>query len=134
MANGSAGLGKRKAEVTLEEEGDILEIMPIGAGSEVGRSCILLKFKGKHIMLDCGIHPAYTGLAALPYFDMIDDPATIDLLLVSHFHLDHCASLPYFMEKSTFKGRVYMTHPTKAIYKMLLTDFVKVRHVITLRS
>jgi Cft2 family RNA processing exonuclease len=24
-----------------------------------------------------------------------------------------------------------MTHPTKAIYKMLLTDFVKVRHVIT---
>jgi Cft2 family RNA processing exonuclease len=81
--------------------------------------------------LDCGIHPAYTGLAALPYFDMIDDPATIDLLLVSQytyaltleppppnlclservpadamlscdthsFHLDHCASLPYFMEK-----------------------------------
>ena len=52
MANGSAaGLGKRKAEVTLEGEGDILEIMPIGAGSEVGRSCILLKFKGKHIMV-----------------------------------------------------------------------------------
>jgi len=120
---------KRKAEVILEIEGDTLEIMPIGAGSEVGRSCIMLKFKGKHIMLDCGIHPAYSGLAALPYFDMIDDPATIDLLLVSHFHLDHCASLPYFMEKSAFKGRVFMTHPTKAIYKMLLTDFVKVSNI-----
>lgn len=40
--------------------------------------------------------------------------------------MDHIASLPYFMEKTTFKGRVYMTHPTKAIYKWLLLDFVKV--------
>lgn len=55
MANG-ASLGKRKAEITLDEEGDILEIMPIGAGSEVGRSCILLKFKGKHIMVHVSIN------------------------------------------------------------------------------
>jgi cleavage and polyadenylation specificity factor subunit 3 len=121
-----AGLGTSGSGT---DDGDILELMPIGAGNEVGRSCILLKFKGKHIMLDCGIHPAYSGLAALPYFDMIDDPSTIDLLLVSHFHLDHCASLPYFLEKSTFKGRVFMTHPTKAIYKMLLTDYVKVSNI-----
>jgi cleavage and polyadenylation specificity factor subunit 3 len=32
--------------------------------------------------LDCGIHPAYTGLAALPFFDEID-PASVDILLVS---------------------------------------------------
>ncbi|KAJ3328415.1 Cleavage and polyadenylation specificity factor subunit 3 [Blyttiomyces sp. JEL0837] len=31
------------------------------------------------------------------------------------------------MEKTTFRGRVFMTHPTKAIYKWLLSDYVKVR-------
>ena len=32
--------------------------------------------------LDCGIHPAYTGLSALPFFDEID-PASVDLVLVT---------------------------------------------------
>ncbi|KAE9445978.1 hypothetical protein C3L33_22126, partial [Rhododendron williamsianum] len=45
------------------------------------------------------------------------------------FHLDHAASLPYFLEKTTFKGRVFMTHATKAIYKLLLSDYVKVSKV-----
>ncbi|XP_062177284.1 cleavage and polyadenylation specificity factor subunit 3-I isoform X2 [Alnus glutinosa] len=67
-------------------------------------------------------------MAALPYFDEID-PSTIDVLLITHFHLDHAASLPYFLEKTTFKGRVFMTYPTKAIYKLLLTDYVKVSKV-----
>lgn len=105
-----------------------MHITPLGAGNEVGRSCIVLQFKGKNIMLDCGVHPAFTGLASLPFFDEVD-PATIDLVLITHFHLDHAAALPYFMEKTTFKGKVYMTHPTKAIYKWLLSDFVKVTNV-----
>lgn len=79
-------------------------------------------------MFDCGIHPAFSGMAALPYFDEID-PSTIDVLLITHFHLDHAASLPYFLEKTTFKGRVFMTHATKAIYKLLLSDYVKVSKV-----
>ena len=37
-----------------------------GAGQEVGRSCHILKFKGKTIMLDCGVHPAKKGLDSLP--------------------------------------------------------------------
>ncbi|TPX30411.1 hypothetical protein SmJEL517_g06025 [Synchytrium microbalum] len=127
----SSGL-KRKEQPTptpaLQSEGDVMKIKPLGAGNEVGRSCILLQYKGKTVMLDAGIHPAYSGLAALPFFDEID-PADVDLLLVTHFHLDHAASLPYFMEKTTFKGRVFMTHPTKAIYKWMLSDFVKVSHV-----
>jgi len=40
--------------------------------------------------------------------------------------LDHCGAVPYFLEKTEFKGRIFMTHPTKAIYKLLLSDFVKV--------
>ncbi|KAI3875131.1 hypothetical protein MKW92_010934 [Papaver armeniacum] len=118
---------KRSSSVT-REAGDQLIITPLGAGNEVGRSCVYMSYKGKTVLFDCGIHPAYSGMAALPYFDEID-PSTIDVLLVTHFHLDHAASLPYFLEKTTFKGRVYMTHATKAIYKLLLSDYVKVSKV-----
>lgn len=107
---------------------DDMYIMPIGAGNEVGRSCIFLSLKGKRILLDCGIHPGYQGISALPFFDEID-PAEIDLVLVTHYHLDHIASLPFFLERTGFHGKVYMTHPTKAIYKWLLMDYVKVSHI-----
>ncbi|KAI3509327.1 hypothetical protein L1887_24530 [Cichorium endivia] len=122
----SSSLKRRDSMATRES--DLLTITPLGAGSEVGRSCVFMTFKGKTVMFDCGIHPAFSGMAALPYFDEID-PSTIDVLLITHFHLDHAASLPYFLEKTTFKGRVFMTHATKAIYKLLLSDYVKVSKV-----
>lgn len=104
-----------------------MQIMPLGAGQEVGRSCCILKFMGKTIMLDCGVHPAYSGIPSLPYFDAVD-AEEIDLVLITHYHLDHSAGLPYLMEKTNFnpKARVIMTQPTRAIYKALLSDFVRV--------
>ncbi|XP_006786295.1 cleavage and polyadenylation specificity factor subunit 3 isoform X2 [Neolamprologus brichardi] len=120
---------KRKIEIIVPaEESDQLLIRPLGAGQEVGRSCIILEFKGRKIMLDCGIHPGLEGMDALPYIDLID-PAEIDLLLISHFHLDHCGALPWFLQKTSFKGRTFMTHATKAIYRWLLSDYVKVSNI-----
>ncbi|KAM9317374.1 LOW QUALITY PROTEIN: cleavage and polyadenylation specificity factor subunit 3 [Gastrophryne carolinensis] len=120
---------KRKADSSVPaEESDQLLIRPLGAGQEVGRSCIILEFKGRKIMLDCGIHPGLEGMDALPYIDLID-PAEIDLLLISHFHLDHCGALPWFLQKTSFKGRTFMTHATKAIYRWLLSDYVKVSNI-----
>ncbi|XP_070566545.1 cleavage and polyadenylation specificity factor subunit 3-like isoform X1 [Ptychodera flava] len=122
---------KRKVDSHIPaEESDQLIIRPLGAGQEVGRSCIMLEFKGKKIMLDCGIHPGLSGMDALPYFDLIE-PDEIELLLISHFHLDHCGALPWFLQKTTFKGRVFMTHATKAIYRWLLSDYVKVSNIST---
>lgn len=94
----------------------------------MGRSCHIIQYKNKTIMLDAGIHPAYSGIASLPFYDEFD-LATVDILLISHFHLDHAASLPYVMQHTNFKGRVFMTHPTKAIYRWLLNDFVKVTSI-----
>ena len=76
-------------------------------------------------MLDCGIHPSDNDLSSLPYFDLID-PSKVDMLLITHFHLDHCGSVPYFLEKSGFKGKTFMTYPTKAIYKQVVLDSLKV--------
>ena len=91
----------------IEINGECLEILPIGAGCEVGRSCIIIKFQNKKIMLDCGVHPAFNGTCSLPFFDLIDT-SDIDILLVTHFHLDHCGALPYFLEKTNFKGECYI--------------------------
>ena len=80
-----------------------MTITPLGSGQEVGRSCHLLEFRDTTILLDCGIHPGYEGINGLPFLDKID-PESVDVLLVTHFHLDHVASLPYFTERTAFKG------------------------------
>lgn len=92
--------------------------MPLGGGREVGRSCILLQFRGKNVLLDCGVHPGRDCEDSLPFFDALPiDLSEIDLVLITHFHLDHSAGLPYLTEKTTFKGRVFMTHATKAVMR-----------------
>uniref|UniRef100_A0A915EN74 Cleavage and polyadenylation specificity factor subunit 3 n=1 Tax=Ditylenchus dipsaci TaxID=166011 RepID=A0A915EN74_9BILA len=108
-----------------EENSDVLTFMPLGSGQEVGRSCHYLQFKGKKIMLDCGIHPGMHGVDALPFVDFIDCDQ-LDLLLITHFHLDHAGALPWLLEKTAFRGRCFMTHATKAIYRMLIGDFIKI--------
>ncbi|KAJ9616329.1 endoribonuclease ysh1 [Cladophialophora chaetospira] len=107
---------------------DELIFTGLGGCQEVGRSCHILQYKGKTVMvmqLDAGMHTGREGMSAMPYFDDFD-LSTVDILLISHFHLDHAAALPYVLAKTDFKGRVFMTHPTKAIYKWLIQDSVRV--------
>ncbi|KAK5069609.1 endoribonuclease ysh1 [Lithohypha guttulata] len=104
---------------------DELTFIGLGGCQEVGRSCHVLQYKGKIVMLDAGMHTGREGMAAMPYFDDFD-LGTVDILLISHFHLDHAAALPYVLSKTNFQGRVFMTHPTKAIYKWLIQDSVRV--------
>ncbi|KAJ7783159.1 beta-lactamase-like protein [Mycena metata] len=104
-----------------------LSITLLGAGQEVGRSCCVLQYRGKTIVCDAGVHPAYSGMASLPFIDELDW-STVDALLITHFHLDHAAALTYITEKTNFrdgKGKVYMTHPTKALHKFMMQDFVR---------
>ena len=107
------------------DDTDDLKFIGLGGCNEVGRSCHIIEYKSKVIMLDAGVHPGLSGLNSLPFYDEYD-LSKVDVLLISHFHLDHAASLPYVMQHTNFKGRVFMTHATKAIYRWLLTDFVRV--------
>jgi len=107
-----------------------IKITPLGAGQDVGRSCILLSMGGKNIMLDCGMHMGFNDERRFPDFTYIapEGPLTsyIDCVIISHFHLDHCGALPYFTEMVGYTGPIYMTHPTKAIAPILLEDMRKV--------
>uniref|UniRef100_A0A8D3DPK5 Integrator complex subunit 11 n=1 Tax=Scophthalmus maximus TaxID=52904 RepID=A0A8D3DPK5_SCOMX len=85
-----------------------INVTPLGAGQDVGRSCILVSIGGKNIMLDCGMHMGYND----------------DIIIVTFFFLVH--SLPYMSEMVGYDGPIYMTHPTKAICPILLEDFRKI--------
>lgn len=61
---------------------DELVFTALGGGSEVGRSCHIIQYKGKTVMLDAGIHPAHEGLASLPFYDDFD-LGTVDILLIT---------------------------------------------------
>lgn len=107
-----------------------IKVTPLGAGQDVGRSCLLLSMGGKNIMLDCGMHMGFNDERRFPDFSYIvpEGPITshIDCVIISHFHLDHCGALPYMSEIVGYNGPIYMTHPTKAICPILLEDMRKV--------
>ena len=74
-------------------------------------------------MFDCGIHPGFSGLSSLPYFDEIDLSA-IDVLLVTHFHLDHCAAVPFLVNRTNFRTGVHDARH-EGDFHMLMSDFVR---------
>lgn len=107
-----------------------LKVTPLGAGQDVGRSCILLTIGGKNIMLDCGMHMGFNDDRRFPDFSYITQNGRLteflDCIIISHFHLDHCGALPYMTEMVGYDGPIYMTHPTKAICPILLEDYRKI--------
>ena len=139
-----------------------ISIKPLGAGQEVGRSCILVKINGFKILLDCGVHMGFNDDRKFPDFKRLlkknkskestktqqlplsskdnnsnsifkniedkknDYTNVVDLLIISHFHLDHCGALPYFTELLGYKGPILCTQPTKAILPVTLEDFRKI--------
>jgi len=108
-----------------------IQIFPLGAGQEVGRSCIIIKIYDKTIMLDCGLHMGYNDDRRFPDFYHLINPGqrldeVIDCMLLSHFHLDHCGALPYMSEIVGYSGPIIMTAPTRAIVPYMLEDFRRV--------
>jgi integrator complex subunit 11 len=107
-----------------------IKVIPLGAGQDVGRSCIVVSICGRNIMFDCGMHMGYNDDRRFPDFSLISKTKNfdqiIDCVIISHFHLDHCGALPYFTEMCGYTGPIFMTYPTKAICPILLEDFRKI--------
>jgi hypothetical protein len=48
-----------------------IRVTPLGAGQDVGRSCILVSLGGKNVMLDCGMHMGFQDERRFPDFTYI---------------------------------------------------------------
>ncbi|MDI3547447.1 MAG: uncharacterized protein PWR10_1099 [Halanaerobiales bacterium] len=100
-----------------------MKITFCGGAREVGASCYLLKIDGQNILLDSGIR--MKGSDNLPDFRLIQEEGGVDAIIVSHAHLDHSGSLPVISREYP-EARIYMTHATKDLIRVLLYDSLKI--------
>jgi len=111
-----------------EKVNEWIRVTFMGAGREVGRSCLLLQTPVSKILLDCGINVAAYNSEKFPYFDIPEfNIEHIDAVILSHAHLDHSGLVPY-LYKMGYKGPVYMTQPTRDIAALLALDFIGVAY------
>jgi metallo-beta-lactamase family protein len=92
----------------------------LGAAQNVTGSRYLLEAGGKRILVDCGLYQE-RDFRARNWDPFPVPPKSIDLILLTHAHLDHSGYLPR-MVKNGFRGRVYLTQVTAEIAKIALLD------------
>ncbi len=92
-----------------------------GAAREVTGSRHLLTINGKKILLDCGMAQGSRKESAEKNKTLMFDPKELDMIIVSHAHIDHSGILPYVV-KNGFKGIIYATPATKDLVDYMLMD------------
>ena len=91
-----------------------------GVGSVTGAN-FLLEADGKKILVDCGLTQG-TKLADDVNWDPFPyDPKEIDILFVTHAHIDHLGRIPKLINEG-FNGKIYSTLPTKSMATLMLDD------------
>ncbi len=95
----------------------------LGATGQVTGSCYLLETDHKRVLLDCGLFQGSKETEQQNHADFPFDPASIDAVVLSHAHLDHCGRLPKLV-KDGFKGAVYLTEASFPLLELLLKDAV----------
>lgn len=95
----------------------------IGACQQVTGSCHLLEFAGLRILLDCGMPQGGDQLRSLSHFEFCFNPASIDVVILSHVHIDHSGLLPLLVRQG-FDGVIYCTAQTAELLPILLNDSV----------
>lgn len=98
-----------------------MKITFCGAAKTVTGSCHLVEVDGLKILLDCGLFQGGHDVEARNAQAFPFDPHDVDVVLLSHAHLDHVGRIPLLV-KEGFAGEVVTTPPTAAIAKVILTD------------
>ena len=102
-----------------------IKIHFLGAASEVTGSKFLIETSEKNILIDCGMFQGIKRLRKLNWESLPFDASKIDVVLLTHGHLDHVGYLPRLIMQG-FKGQIIATHPTLAITTIILKDSAKI--------
>jgi metallo-beta-lactamase family protein len=92
-----------------------------GAAGDVTGSCHLLEVGKQRILIDCGLFQGSKRLREENSEPFGFDPASVDVMLLTHAHLDHCGRIPLLV-KQGFKGRILTTAATVDLAKLVLLD------------
>ncbi|BAP32410.1 beta-lactamase family protein [Chryseobacterium sp. StRB126] len=105
---------------------DTMIIKSLGGAETVTGSKHLLKTSELTILVDCGLFQGVKSLREQNWESLNIDLAEIDIVILTHAHLDHCGYIPLLV-KNGFKGKIYMTEPTKELAKLILLDSAKLQ-------
>ncbi len=96
-----------------------------GAAKNVTGSRYLLETKNTRILIDCGLYQErdYRGRNWEPF---PVDPSTINSVLLTHAHVDHCGFLPKLVYDG-FSGDIFCTSATAEIAEIVLMDSAKIQ-------
>ncbi len=98
-----------------------MRITFFGAAQEVTGSMHLIEVNGLRILLECGL---YQGPRAETYARNLNfpfDPKSIDVVVLSHAHIDHAGNLPNLV-KQGFAGLIWCTAATRNLSAYMLMD------------
>ncbi|MBN2865248.1 MAG: MBL fold metallo-hydrolase [Thiotrichales bacterium] len=99
-------------------------VQSFGAAETVTGSCHLLHIKqGPNILIDCGYFQGHTEQSNTDAFGF--DPKSVDILLLTHAHLDHCGRIPKLV-KDGFDGRIISTRATLDLAEVIMLDSAKI--------
>ena len=92
----------------------------LGAAGNVTGSSYLLEANNIRLLVDCGMYQEreYKGRNWEPF---AVKPETLDAVLLTHAHIDHCGLLPKLVREG-FRGRIYCTYATSEIAQIILLD------------
>jgi metallo-beta-lactamase family protein len=92
-----------------------------GAVQTVTGSQHLVSVNGQKILLDCGLYQGKRDEARKRNQDFHFDPAEVDVLVLSHAHIDHSGNIPNLV-RSGFRGRIVCTAATADLCGAMLVD------------
>jgi len=104
----------------------MINVSFLGGASTVTGSKTLIEYNGLRILIDCGLFQGNKEVRKLNWEPLSVLPSTIDFVILTHGHLDHCGWLPRFVNQG-FKGKIFCTSPTKQIANLILLDSAKIQ-------
>lgn len=103
-----------------------MQVSFFGAARNVTGSKHLIESNGFKLLLDCGLYQGRRSEANRLNRDLLFDAKTINAVILSHAHVDHCGLLPILV-KQGFKGKIFCTPATMEIAKYILEDSARIQ-------
>jgi metallo-beta-lactamase family protein len=92
-----------------------------GGAQTVTGSQHLVTVNGSRILLECGLYQGHRAEAYQRNLNFEYDPAEVDVMLLSHAHIDHSGNIPN-LYKNGFRKSIYTTTATADLCQILLRD------------